>query len=160
MPIFVNVLSSLASSCLSSSIFYLLSLIFYFYVLPLTSYFLRPLSLCILLPPSSLCSDPRSLAFLGYDRASQYDFILTAKSGISRAPLTSLEWAITGGMSFSGRLCWLLSSRCSLCLCLLFFGIVLSWLILLLGCNSLVPHTYRIHFAIAHRVCIDDKRNL
>ncbi len=40
MPIFVNLLSSLASFCLSSSIFYLLSLIYYFYVLPLTSYFL------------------------------------------------------------------------------------------------------------------------
>jgi hypothetical protein len=51
----------------------------------------------------TMCSDPRSLAFLGYDRVSQYDFILTTKSGISRRLLTSLEWAITGGMSFSGR---------------------------------------------------------
>jgi hypothetical protein len=51
----------------------------------------------------NMCSDPRSLAFLGYDRASQYDFFLTSKSGVSRRLLTSLKCAITGGMSFTGQ---------------------------------------------------------
>jgi hypothetical protein len=50
----------------------------------------------------SMCSDPRSLAFLGFDVSQAHDFVLSHRSGMSRRMLTSLQWSITQGMSFSG----------------------------------------------------------
>ncbi len=51
-----------------------------------------------------MCSDPRALAFLGFDRGQTQDFVLSHRSGISRSLLSYLQWAVTGGMSFSGFL--------------------------------------------------------
>jgi hypothetical protein len=49
----------------------------------------------------NMCSDPRALAALGYDRAQAHDFVPSHRTGMSRRLLTSLSSSITGGMSFS-----------------------------------------------------------
>jgi len=99
----------------------------------------------------NMCSDPRSLAFLGYDRASQYDFFLTSKSGVSRRLLTSLKCAITGGMSFTGQsdsyLCLRTLSTSASVTFVCFLVVVVSGLILtcpaLPGYASMLTSMYR-----------------